>query len=148
MNSCEKGKRGERAWRDELVAHGYSARRGQQFSGSPDSPDVICSDLPGFHFEVKTVERLNVNAAMAQAVDDAGEKIPVVAHKRNRSDWLVTTRANNWFAMLARARPQQCLAVSSAEDGGVTQAVVAHAGPMQDKAALTETAAPDRARKL
>ena len=104
MNSCQKGKRGERAWRDELVAHGYSARRGQQFSGSPESPDVICPDLPGFHFEVKAVERLNVNQALAQAVSDAGEKIPVVAHKRNRGDWLVTMRAHDWFEMLEGVR--------------------------------------------
>lgn len=67
---------------------------------------------------------------MAQAVADAGGKIPVVAHKRNRSGWLVTMQASDWFAMLAKARPQQCLAVSSAEDGGGTQAVVAHAGPV------------------
>jgi hypothetical protein len=83
LNSCQKGKRGERAWRDELLAHGYSARRGQQFSGSPDSPDVVCADLPNLHFEVKAVERLNVYNAMAQAVDDAGGKVSVVAHKRN-----------------------------------------------------------------
>jgi hypothetical protein len=59
------------------------------------SPDVICPDLPDFHFEVKAVERLNINEAMAQAVDDAGEKTPVVAHKRNRGDWLVTMRASD-----------------------------------------------------
>ena len=35
MNSREKGKRGERQWRDELRANGYMARRGQQFAGSP-----------------------------------------------------------------------------------------------------------------
>jgi Holliday junction resolvase len=46
MNSREKGKRGERQWRDELRAQGFAARRGQQFSGSPDSPDVVCDDLP------------------------------------------------------------------------------------------------------
>lgn len=101
MNSCQKGKRGERAWRDELIAHGYSARRGQQFSGSPDSPDVVCADLPGLHFEVKTVERLNLHDAMAQAVEDARGKIPVVAHKRNRGDWMVTMRAADWFKLLA-----------------------------------------------
>ena len=101
MNSCQKGKRGERAWRDELVAQGYSARRGQQFSGSPDSPDVVCADLPGLHFEVKAVERLNVTEAMTQAVGDAGGKVPVVAHKRNRGEWLVTMRAADWFAMVA-----------------------------------------------
>ena len=107
MNCCQKGKRGERGWRDELVAHGYDARRGQQFSGSPDSPDVICPDLPGIHFDVKAVERLNVNEAMAQAVDEAGDKIPVVTHKRNRGGWLVTMRANDWFKMLSRAQPEQ-----------------------------------------
>ena len=103
MNSCQKGKRGERAWRDELVARGYNARRGRQFSGSPDSPDVVCPDLPGVHFEVKVVERLNVNQAMNQAVNDAGDKIPVVAHKRNRGDWLVTMRASDWFKIVAGA---------------------------------------------
>ncbi len=105
MNCCQKGKRGERAWRDELRAHGYEARRGQQFSGSPDSPDVVCPDLPGFHFEVKTVERLNVHEAMAQAVNDAADNVPVVAHKRNRGGWLVTMRPADCFNMLLRARP-------------------------------------------
>lgn len=107
MNSCQKGKRGERAWRDELVAHGYSARRGQQYSGAPDSPDVICPDLPGVHFEVKVVERLNIYEAMNQAVHDTGEKIPVVAHKRNRGDWLVTMRSSDWFKLLAREQSEQ-----------------------------------------
>jgi hypothetical protein len=106
MNSCQKGKRGERAWRDELIAHGYSARRGQQFSGSPLNPDVLCPDLPGFHFEVKAVERPNISEAMAQAVNDAGGRTPVVAHKRNRGEWMVTVRASDWLQLLARARPR------------------------------------------
>jgi hypothetical protein len=72
MNSREKGKRGERAWRDELRANGYDARRGQQFAGSPDSPDVVCGDLPWIHFEVKAVERLNIEEAMEQARGDCG----------------------------------------------------------------------------
>ncbi len=115
MNSSQKGKRGERAWRDELVAHGYHARRGQQLCGSPDSPDVVCPQLSGFHFEVKAVERLNVNEAITHAVEDAGDKIPVVAHKRNRSEWLVTMRASDWFQMLATARPASAAAVQTVE---------------------------------
>ena len=107
MNSCQKGKRGERTWRDELIAHGYAARRGRQFSGSPDSPDVVCPDLVKYHFEVKLVEHLNLAQAMAQAVHDAGEKVPVVAHKRNRGDWLITMRASDWFSMLAQAQAAQ-----------------------------------------
>jgi hypothetical protein len=71
MNSREKGKRGERQWRDELRANGYAARRGQQFSGSAESPDVVCESLPWIHFEVKAVERLNIEEAMEQARRDA-----------------------------------------------------------------------------
>src|SRR5262245_23870546 len=70
VNSRQKGARGERLWRDELRANGYAARRGQQFSGSPGSPDVVCEALPWIHFEVKVVEKLNVQAAMEQARRD------------------------------------------------------------------------------
>jgi hypothetical protein len=114
MNSREKGKRGERQWRDELRANGYAARRGQQFSGSPDSPDVICDELSWLHFEVKAVERLNIEEAMAQARRDCNreirgirekgepnpERIPVVAHKRNFGKWLVTMEAETFFRLL------------------------------------------------
>jgi hypothetical protein len=111
MNSREKGKRGERQWRDELRANGYDARRGQQFSGSPDSPDVIYDSLPWAHFEVKAVERLNVEAAMNQARRDARQagpaptalragRIPIVAHRRNHSRWLVTMDAESFFRLL------------------------------------------------
>lgn len=102
MNSREKGKRGERRWRDVLRDAGFQkAHRGVQFSGSPDSPDVACPELPGIHFEVKAVEALNIWRAMSQAIADAGaKKIPVVAHTRNRSGWLVTMRAEDWLALI------------------------------------------------
>ena len=101
MNSRQKGARGERMWRDELRAQGYlKARRGQQFAGSPDSPDVICEELAWIQFEVKCVERLNIEDAMLQARRDAGAKVPVVAHKRNFKPWLVTMPANDFFTML------------------------------------------------
>lgn len=115
MNSREKGKRGERQWRDELRAAGYDARRGQQFSGSPDSPDVVCDDLPWAHFEVKAVERLNVEAAMKQARRQARPaltkrgpaQIPIVAHKRNHSRWLVTMDAESFFRLVRGDLPVQ-----------------------------------------
>ena len=90
MNSREKGKRGERQWRDELRAHGYDARRGQQFSGSPDSPDVVCPGLPWAHFEVKLVERLDLYAGMDQAIRDSGGRAAFLSHRRNHWPWLVT----------------------------------------------------------
>ena len=99
-NSCARGKRGERQWRDELRAHGYAAHRGRQYSGSPDSPDVVCEGLPHFHFEVKLVERLNLFDAMAQARRDAGGKVPLVAHRRNFWPWLVTMDAVACYRLL------------------------------------------------
>jgi hypothetical protein len=115
MNSREKGKRGERQWRDELRAHGFQARRGQQFSGSPDSPDVICSELEWIHFEVKAVERLNIEDAMDQARRDCGvrnaecgvTKVPVVAHRRSFRRWLVTMEAETFFEFLRGMVPRQ-----------------------------------------
>ena len=96
INSCAKGKRGERAWRDFLRSIGISARRGRQFSGSPDSPDVVSDD--GFHWEVKWVENLNIHKAVEQAVRDAGkDKLPAVAFKRNNTGWTVAMRAEDFF---------------------------------------------------
>jgi Holliday junction resolvase len=107
MNSREKGKRGERQWRDELRANGYDARRGQQFCGSPDSPDVVCDQLRWAHFEVKAVEKLNVQDAMDQACRDAGDKVPLVAHKRNFRPWLVTMTGEIFFQFLRGVLPPE-----------------------------------------
>ena len=49
MNSRQKGARGERMFRDMFREAGFEARRGQQFSGGTDSPDVVVPALPDFH---------------------------------------------------------------------------------------------------
>jgi len=101
INSRAKGARGEREWRDQLRNAGFDARRGQQFSGGADSPDVICESLPGLHWEVKRVEAGNPYLWMEQAIRDAGDsKLPVVAHKRNGKDWLCIMRAEDLFTLL------------------------------------------------
>ena len=106
INSCAKGKRGERAWRDFLRSVGVSARRGRQFSGSPDSPDVVSDD--GFHWEVKWVQNLNIHKAIEQSVGDAGkDKLPAVAFKKNSTGWMVAMRAEDFFRALA-GKSQDC----------------------------------------
>jgi hypothetical protein len=101
INSRQKGARGEREWRDQLRNEGFDARRGQQFSGGSDSPDVICDSLPGIHWEVKRVERGNPYDWIMQAKRDAGDsKMPIVAHKRNGQDWLCIIRANDFFQLI------------------------------------------------
>lgn len=110
MNSCQKGKRGEREWRDVLRAAGYEARRGQQFAGGADSPDVVCEELSWIHFEVKHVEALSVHKAMDQAIRDAaGCKVPMVAHKKNREPWLVTMRAETFVELMKKLSPPTSL---------------------------------------
>lgn len=90
--SRQKGARGEReaaaAWSTVM---GVQARRGQQFAGGTDSPDVV-SDLKDIHLEVKRVEAGNPYWWVEQAERDCGGKIPVVLHKRNRKDWLLICR--------------------------------------------------------
>lgn len=106
MNANQKGKRGEREWRDELRAQGYDARRGQQFSGSPDSPDVV-SSLP-VHFEVKRTEALRLRDAVAQAEGDARGKPWAIAHRWNEGPWLVVMKSEDWFKAIRGDFAQSC----------------------------------------
>lgn len=97
MNSKQKGKRGELELAKVLRDYGFEARRGQQYKGGADSPDVI--GLDGIHIEVKRVERLNLSDAMAQSIRDAGDDVPIVAHRKNREEWLVTMRLIDWMEL-------------------------------------------------
>lgn len=98
--SRERGKRGERQFAKELQDRGLVARRGQQFRGGPDSPDVICESLPDLHFEVKNREQHRPWDWMAESCCDMGPgQIPVVAMKRNRKPWLVVMRLDDFVEM-------------------------------------------------
>lgn len=95
MNSKAKGKRGELELAHYLRSSGFDCHRGVQYKGSPYSPDVV--GLDGIHIECKRVESLNINNAMAQAIKDAGEDIPVVIHRTNRAEWKVTMLLEDWI---------------------------------------------------
>jgi len=98
--SRAKGARGEREFRDLLREHGFEARRGQQFAGGPDSPDVIV-DLP-VHFEVKRTESFSPSY-LAQAERDAHPaNQPVVAWKRNAAPWRVFMDAHHYLGLWQR----------------------------------------------
>ena len=72
---------------------GLTIRRGQQFKGSPDSPDVV--GLDGVHIECKRTSRLNINAAFLQAKKQCGSSIPAVFHRADQGEWLVTVALGN-----------------------------------------------------
>ena len=91
--SRDKGKRGELEFAHFLTDRGYQAHRGQQYHGGPDSPDVICEELP-FHIEVKRSERLSLYPALNQAISEAGPgQVPMVAHRQNKKDWVCILKA-------------------------------------------------------
>ena len=98
INSKNKGRVGEREFAKFLRTRGFSeARRGQQYSGI-EGEDVV--GLPGYHVEVKRVERLNIHDAMNQSIRDADNQIPIVAHRKNRTEWLVTMRAEDFLELV------------------------------------------------
>ena len=96
INSKQKGARAEREFSSFVKEYfQVDSRRGVQYQGSPDSPDIVCN-IPNLHFEVKHVEKLNIYNAMTQASEDASaDQIPVVAHRRNHYDWLITIKASD-----------------------------------------------------
>lgn len=100
MNSKQKGARGEREWAAFCRTQGYECRRTSQYCGKTgDAADVV--GLPGIHVEVKRVERLNLDDAVLQAIRDARKSgcVPIVAHRKNNAEWLVTMRAEDWFSL-------------------------------------------------
>lgn len=101
--SREKGKRGERELANALRNCGYAARRGQQYSGSETSADVV--GLPGIHIECKRVEQLHLYDALEQAARDTGESgdLPAVFHRRNGKPWVVAMKLEDWLVLYGQA---------------------------------------------
>jgi len=102
LNSRDKGKRGERRWRDQLREAGFSAERTgwmQSRGGGDQVPDVDSPDLD-IHFEIKTTERLRLRAALDQASRDAGDKPYAVVWQESRQEPVVCMPASHWFAAL------------------------------------------------
>lgn len=98
INGKQKGKRGELELAKKLREYGYDTRRSVQYSGANGDADVV--GLPGIHIEVKRRERLNIEDAMAQSKHDAREgEIPVVMHRKNNCEWLVSIRLTDWIEM-------------------------------------------------
>ena len=99
--SRQKGKRGEREAAAELaVVFGCEARRGVQYQGGPDSPDVVLDGV-AVHVEVKRTETLSLYAATDQARHDAGGKIPLVLHRRNGKAWVAIVELEHLPALAA-----------------------------------------------
>lgn len=95
INSKQKGARFERALANKLKDYGYDCRRGCQFNGMNGDADVV--GLPHIHIEAKHVERLNIHDAYDQAKRDCKDGLPVVFHKKNNTNILVTMDFDDWM---------------------------------------------------
>lgn len=91
-----KGANGERELANYIrEMWGYDVHRGKVFYGESD---VV--GLDGIHIECKRVEKLNIHRAMEQAVEEAKKRedgLPAVFHRKDRSEWLVTMRLDDWI---------------------------------------------------
>ena len=98
VNSKQKGARFERHLASLFREYGYDARRTAQYCGNTgDASDVV--GLPGLHIEAKHQEQMRLYEWMSQAKRDSEGtgKLPVVFHKKNNAEILVTMTLNNWF---------------------------------------------------
>jgi hypothetical protein len=101
-DSRSKGKRGERLAAKELSRlFGVECRRGVQYRGGPESPDVC--GIQGVHFEVKNTQSFRLWDALSQATDDAAEDtVPAVLHKRNGSPWVLVVELDDLPELVQR----------------------------------------------
>ena len=89
VNRKQKGARFERLLASKLREYGYECRRGQQYCGANGDADVV--GLPYIHIEAKHQEQMRLYDWMEQAKRDARQgEYPVVFHKKNNADILVT----------------------------------------------------------
>ena len=99
----EKGKAGELEVSAINREHGFKdSRRGQQYHGGGDSPDVV--GVPGIHLEVKRVEKLRLWDSLQQATDDSKDgEVPVVVHRANRKPWVAILPYEEFLEIVKKA---------------------------------------------
>ena len=107
-SSKAKGVRFELEVSHYLQDHGYPAahRTAQHCGKTGDAGDV--EGIEGLHIECKHVEKLNLYSAYHQAVRDStangNGNIPVVIHKRNREETLVTLSLDNFVQIYSASK--------------------------------------------
>lgn len=103
--SRDKGKRGERLWRDVLRAYGFVAERAGYKQAAFGGGGADVEDNSGLWWEVKFVEKLNVRQAYEQAATAASfGKPPAVAHKTSSKPWLVTLAGEDFLLILQKLK--------------------------------------------
>lgn len=96
----DKGARFERLLASRFREYGYDASRTAQHCGKTGQAADVTGP-PGIHIEAKHQEKMQLYEWMAQAKRDAaaaGEnRLPVVCHKKNNAEILVTMGFDDWM---------------------------------------------------
>ncbi len=108
--SRDKGARGELEVRNLFRGAGYTAERGQQRHGGPDSPDVRLPELPWLHPEVKLYKRLQITRDVYGALDQAArdkapDQMAVGFVRQDRCRWLVALEPEDFFRLVREYEP-------------------------------------------
>ena len=103
--SRDKGARGEREWRDEIIANmpvfAETVRRGSE-QRTPGLQVCDVEGVPNIWFEVKrTSARAPIMPGLRQGEEDTDGRTVVVASRVDRDDWVVSMRASSWFPMFS-----------------------------------------------
>jgi hypothetical protein len=99
INSRAKGKRAEQAFINRHLREHWPEAARNIDQCRDDKRDVVA--VKGVHFQIKAVEALNIWKALAQAEGEARDlDLPVVAFKRNRSEWYCALPADELIALL------------------------------------------------
>lgn len=122
INSKQKGARFERKLASLFREYGYEdSRRTAQYCGNTgDASDVV--GLPGIHAEAKHQERMQLYDWIDQAKRDAkagGEgRLPVVFHKKNNAEILVTMQFDTFMRIYKEWQVSELLKVGELNGEG------------------------------
>jgi hypothetical protein len=93
-NARRKGKTGEleAAHEINILLPNAQARRAQQFSATESTADLLAPGLPNLFLEVKRRQSINLHKVMDECEESCGGLSPVVLHRKDNTDWLITFR--------------------------------------------------------
>lgn len=97
----DKGAAAEREIVQILKAAGWWTARRTHDGRNQNGRGDIHGGPAGCHLEIKRQERLNVPAAIKQAIDDARPiDVPIVIHRPSRHDWYATLPLDELLTLL------------------------------------------------
>ena len=92
LNATQKACRGRLEFAKKCREQGYTAVRCTK--GQLD-----CRGLPGIHVSVRRSERPRLDQELRQAAEESGDRLPVLAHRTNRSSWKITMELQDFFRL-------------------------------------------------